>query len=317
MHYGQYGSLLTDRKETGMIEWFRTFSENHMILALLLKLLLGAIAIFAAVAVLGLICSFLYAIFKRIVGFFNGINERLNKVCEPCGKSSNPWGMAVGMGFAAIFWFAPQVSKRGVSEFWSSQAPLGLTRYQFGAVIIVGLMILVGVFSARLRYPLVLGVKLLRIPLDLISLPFRFVYMVTGIIGSLTGTIKPSRGTVYINNSSDYGTGVNISNLRQAMGQPINPDYGGNGGRAETHADYEYVAATSDFDTSRDGFAYLGEKYEQPRAADAGGADGYNYTVSADGSRQYYTGDYRPFSETGATVESYHVDEGYTPMDND
>lgn len=301
-----------------MREWFSAFSENHMILSLLIKIVLGALFVFAGIAALGIVCAFIYAVFKRIVGFFNGINEKLNKVCEPCGKSSNPWGMAVGLGFAAIFWFAPQVSKRGVSEFWMSEAPFGLTRYQFGGVIILGIMILFGIFTAKLRYPAVLAVKIVRIPLDLISLPFRFIYMITGIVGSITGAIKPTQGTVYMNSGAP-GTVVRkgpggfryITGLPDDGNAQHSPDYQG----GSTYR--EYAVNASDTYEARDGFAYLGEKNDQYRAAESGGADGYNYTVSADGSTQYFTGDYRPFSDTGATVEVHHLDEGYSPMDSD
>lgn len=299
-----------------MFEWLESFAENHMFLALLIKIILGAVAFFLALAIIGLICSFLYVIFKRIVEWFNGINRKLDRVCAPAGKTSNPWGMAIVIGLALIFWFAPEVSKRGVSEFWSAEAPLGLPRYQFGAVIIAGLLVLAGLFTAKLRFPLVLGIKIIRIPLDLISLPFRFLFMITGITGSLTGAIKPVKGTVYMN-GANYGPVVRRGGPRRtAVSYSENSGSQSNYGGSGESGYPDYSGASSQESGSRDGFAYLGEKYEQPRAADSGGGDGYNYTVTADGSTQYYNGDYRPFSETGATVESYHVDEGYTPMDS-
>lgn len=67
---------------------------------------------------------------------------------------------------------------------------------------------------------------------------------------------------------------------------------------------------------SNDGFSYLGEKYEQHRAEERGGENGYEYTKTAESSSKFYTGDYRPFSETGETVESYHLDEGVVPMED-
>ena len=292
-----------------MKEWFLTFSEEHMILAMLLRILLAIIIIIVGIAIVGILCAGIYAIFKRIVGLFNGVNEKLDKVCEPCNKSSNPWGMVIALGWAAIFYFAPQVSSREVTEFWSSEVCFGFTRYQFGGVIILSLVVLVGLMSAKLRYPVVLFVKLVRIPLDLISFPFRLVYMVSGIVGSLTGAIKPVEGIVYLNGAPGSQGGGAGAGVRRGYRKNIG---------------YRYVSGASDSTGSgsgetgsRDGFAYLGEKYDQQRAADAGGANGYEYTTTEQSSTQFYTGDYRPYSETGETVESYHLDEGMMPMDND
>ena len=299
-----------------MKEWFTTFSQNHFILALLIKIVLGIVVFFIAMAIIGLICSFFYAIFKRIVGGFNNLNRKLDRVCAPAGKRSNPWGMVVALGWAGIFYFAEHVSSRGVSEFWTTEAWFGLNRHQFVGVAIVVLVVLVGLITARLRYPVVLGVKLLRIPLDLISIPFRFIYMVTGIVGSLTGAIKPVEGTVYIGDGTSMGGGY--PGGMRAPGYTYNPDSSdGNSGYGAGYQDNSgYSYSTSESGTT-DGFAYLGEKNSQQRAADIGGADGYNYTTTASGSVQYFNGDYRPFSETGETVEVHHLDEGYVPMDND
>ena len=52
------------------------------------------------------------------------------------------------------------------------------------------------------------------------------------------------------------------------------------------------------------------QRYNYERASNEGGSDGYN-TVMVDGQKTYYTGDYRPFGSEG---DSYHYDDGYTPM---
>lgn len=290
------------------MEWFSRFSQEHLILSILLRLLIAVVIIAAAIALLGLICSFLYAIFKRIVvGFFNAINEKLNGLCAPRNKTSNPWGMVAALFVAYVFYNAPTVSSRGVADYWLSESRFGIPMHQQAGLIIVGLTILFGLFTARLRYPIVLFAKIVRIPLDLISIPFRFVYMITGIIGSLTGAIKSSEGTVYIGNGPVPVGGYSYSPGYSSDYQTAYQDSSGGYGESVP------VYAQS---SSSDGYAYLGEKNDQYRAMESGGADGYNYT-SGGGSTQYFTGDYRPFSESGETVEVYHLDEGYVPMDND
>lgn len=145
----------------------------------------------------------------------------------------------------------------------------------YGSIFIMALPLIVLLIRTRKYFPVVLLIKTLCVPLDLI-------YIVNCIIrgGRFADATPISR--------DEYRSGRQHAQASRGQGSYVNGD-------------------------SPDESDYVEEKYrDQYRASQE--ADSYHTASSDDGDR-YYTGDYVPFVSEGEVTEVRTYDSDYAPMD--
>ena len=295
------------------------FSAKHIFLSFAIRILIGIVILIIVIKIIGLFCSFLYMLFEKIVGFFNAMNEGLTEICAPAGKSSNPWGMVIALLFAAMFFFASDIVKGDLKEFWARETVAGIPMYRMWGIVILGIILLTGLITAKLRLPLVLLAKLIRIPLDLISIPFRILSWITAIIAGITGSLD-SQSTVpgnYSGSTSPTFVSGTVPTYSSGSGHRpvIIPTTSGYSPEPEPPPAYNSYDSSTPSDFS-DGVSYFGEKHtDQFRNSQEGGSDGYYYGRTESGQVVYYSGDYRPVLENSEDVTYYHLDEDCAPME--
>ena len=301
-------------------ETYLAFCENHYLLSMILRFV-AAIAVFIIVIrIIGFICSLISTVLEKIVEGFDKTKAGLDRLCSPVGKSSNPWGMVLAVAFAAMFYFAPEIANGEMKEFWVRETVADIPMHKMWGIVIAAITALTGMGTAKTRFPMVLMAKIVRIPLDLLSLPFRIGCWVTAIAAGITGFSGMGKtGTENVPPFTPGGTsGIPRRTGRVPGSQPIfipnSSDYDSEQSSTTTSS-YDPEPTPSDFS---DGFSYFGDQHtDQYRTSQEGGSDGYYYGKTESGQTVYYSGEYRPYNGTGENIEYYHLDEDYAPMDND
>jgi hypothetical protein len=301
-------------------ETYLAFCENHYLLSMVLRFVIAIAAFIIVIRILGFICSLISAVLEKIVAGFDKAKTGLDKLCAPVGKSSNPWGMVFSVAFAAMFYFAPEIVKGEMKEFWVRETVAGIPMHRMWGIVIAAITALAGMSTAKTRFPQVLLAKIVRIPLDLISLPFRLGCWVTAIAAGITGFSGMGKGNT--ENVPPFTPGGTSGIPRRTVPRPgsvpifipTSSDNDSEQGYTPTSS-YNPEPTQSDFS---DGFSYFGDQHtDQYRTSQEGGSDGYYYGKTESGQTVYYSGEYRPYNGTGENIEYYHLDEDYAPMDND
>ena len=300
-------------------ETFITFSENHYVLSILLRFLAAIAVIIIVIRILGFICSLINTVLEKIVDGFDKTKSGLDNLCAPVHKSSNPWGMVLALAIAAVFYFAPQIVEGEMKEFWVRETVAELPMHKMWGIVIASLTALSGITTAKTRFPLVLLAKIIRIPLDIISLPFRIACWITAVAAGLTGFYGMGRDKENVPPFTQGGTSDNSRRTVPVSGSrpvfiPTSFSDSDSDSDPSPASSYKPEPTPSDFS---DGFSYFGDQHtDQFRNSQDGGSDGYYYGRTESGQTVYYSGEYRPYTGTGENIEYYHLDEDYAPMDD-
>lgn len=296
-----------------MLEFIARFSNvlgGSMVLAWIVTIVGALLILVSAIIILVFVATFIHEIIKLIIeNVFLRSKKALNSWCESAKATSNPLGIILAGGFFAFFFNLDKLTRGNLNDFWKTERVLGLTTYKAVAFGFLGLFLLYSIIRYRLKLPKVFLAKFLRIPLFVAYIPFGILFIISGIfegdtnLGTVGDTVVAtggSNGTYVVGKSGPVYT--------------ASSDDSGSYSGTESGSGSSYDSSSSESGSS-DGFSYLGDHHNKDNAEAAGGSNGYEYTSSTD-STQYYNGDYHPFNTDGTTTESYHLDEGCSPMDN-
>lgn len=232
--------------------------------------------------ILLLLCgvAFIAAIFygSRLLCIY--VRKPLVEYCNKRGLSASPWLILICMGFG-IYLFDKHLTLYNVEKMSELMTSFSNVKSKtemmncFGGIVLLLLPTLILLIRARKYFISVLLIKIVCIPLDIF----------------------------YVLHSA-------LSNDNLAEGTPV--------ARADYQNSRQYCQASEYQNGYIDGdspntSACVEEKYnDQYRVSQE--ADSY-HTVSSDGGKNYYTGDYVPFVSEGEATEVRSYDSDYTPMD--